>query len=124
MALKCKLGLHSYVPVHMTKKTTYSLFQKAMLDVMPDSNSEAYRYVYDDLNKKITNTNSVIRNNICLGCGKIRYDVDIEYNKLHKKISKKLKEFEGIMKMKKAADKLYTEGCSCKKGCDCEEEKE
>jgi len=122
MAFKCKLGLHSYVPVKDTAQTPDLLFNKAMSEAIPDSNHEAHKYVFDLMRKKIKD--NIIYNNVCLECGKVRYDVDMEYNKLYKKVSKLLKEFEGITNIKKAADKLYMEGCACGKGCNFVKDKE
>lgn len=120
---KCKLGLHSYVPVQHTAKTSYDILKKALLDVIPDSNSSAYKYVFTEMYdkakayEKINLRNKIIRDDVCLECGKIKYKVNEEYNKAHKTASKLLKMFEGMMKIKKSADKLYMEGCACKKNC-------
>ena len=85
MALKCKLGIHEYVPVEAVKRVYGDLASMALRENIEPG--DEYEYVYGILKKKINNK-EIIRDDVCLVCGKVRCNIGEEYNKLVKTVLK------------------------------------
>jgi hypothetical protein len=111
MNILCSIGKHKFVPDDHTGVAQPKAFLDLMEKMIPDSNGELYKYVFKALVDKFNQPEDVT-DLLCIKCGKVKYKVAQMYGDITEDINKKIREYDGIQKMKEADNNLHT-GCSC-----------